>query len=98
MLSYDEKKPLIAMVVPTGIGASIGGFAGDASLTAKMFARDFNVIVNPNVVNAACFSGISDNTETTILSSSDSAAGAPSQKKLPDFAKEIHPDILRLRA
>jgi hypothetical protein len=26
-----------------------------------MFAKDFNVIVNPNVVNAACFSGISDN-------------------------------------
>lgn len=61
MLSYDKNKPLIAMVVPTGIGASVGGYAGDASLTAKMFAEDFNVIVNPNVVNAACFSGISDN-------------------------------------
>lgn len=61
MLSYDKQKPLIALVVPTGIGASIGGYAGDASLTAKMFAKDFNVLVNPNVVNAACFSGISDN-------------------------------------
>ncbi len=61
MLSYDEAKPLIALVVPTGVGASVGGFAGDASQTAKMFAKDFNVIVNPNVVNAACFSGISDN-------------------------------------
>lgn len=61
MLSFDEKKETIAMVVPTGIGACIGGFAGDASLTAKMFARDFNVILNPNVVNAACFTGISDN-------------------------------------
>ena len=58
---YDYKKPLIAFVVPTGIGASIGGFAGDASTYAKMFARDFNVIVNPNVVNAACFSGIGEN-------------------------------------
>ena len=61
MLSYDRNKPLIALVVPTGIGASIGGFAGDASQTARMFAKHFNVIVNPNVVNAACFSGISDN-------------------------------------
>ncbi len=61
MWTYDKSKPIIAMIVPTGIGACIGGFAGDASLTAKMFARDFNVIVNPNVVNAACFSGISDN-------------------------------------
>lgn len=58
---YDKTKPIIALVVPTGIGASIGGYAGDASMTAKMFAKDFNVIVNPNVVNAACFSGISEN-------------------------------------
>ena len=61
MLSYDKTKPLISFVVPTGIGATIGGFAGDASQYARMFAKDFNVIVNPNVVNAACFSGISDN-------------------------------------
>lgn len=61
MLNYDDSKPLIAMVVPTGIGASVGGFAGDASQTARMFAKDFNVIVNPNVVNAACFSGITEN-------------------------------------
>ena len=61
MLSYNKEKPLIAFVVPTGIGASVGGFAGDASLVARKFAKDFNVIVNPNVVNAACFSGITDN-------------------------------------
>ncbi len=61
MLSYNKEKPLIAFVVPTGIGASIGGFAGDASLFARDFAKKFNVIVNPNVVNAACFSGITDN-------------------------------------
>ena len=61
MLSFSEDKPTIAFVVPTGIGASVGGFAGDASQVARMFARDFNVIVNPNVVNAACFSGISEN-------------------------------------
>ncbi|MCD7780034.1 MAG: DUF3326 domain-containing protein [Candidatus Gastranaerophilales bacterium] len=61
MLSYDKTKPTVAFVVPTGIGASIGGYAGDASYTARMFSKDFNIIVNPNVVNAACFSGISDN-------------------------------------
>lgn len=59
--NYDRTKPVIAFVVPTGIGASIGGYAGDASLAAKMFSKDFNVIVNPNVVNAACFSGIDKN-------------------------------------
>ena len=61
MLNYDNQKPLIALVVPTGIGASIGGFAGDCSQVARNFAKDFNVIVNPNVVNAACFSGITEN-------------------------------------
>ncbi len=61
MSNYDKNKPLVAVVVPTGIGASIGGYAGDASQIARMFAKDFNVIVNPNVVNAACFSGITEN-------------------------------------
>ena len=50
-----------AFIVPTGIGASIGGFAGDASVWARKFAKKCRLIVNPNVVNAACFSGISDN-------------------------------------
>lgn len=48
-------------IVPTGIGASIGGFAGDAGFYAKKIAEEFPLIVNPNVVNAACFSAISDN-------------------------------------
>ena len=61
MLSYDETKPLIAMVVPTGIGASIGGYAGDASAWARKFAKNHKLIVNPNVVNAGGFSGITDN-------------------------------------
>lgn len=50
-----------ALIVPTGIGASIGGFAGDASIWARKLAKHCRLIVNPNVVNAACFSGITDN-------------------------------------
>ena len=50
-----------AFIVPTGIGASIGGFAGDASIWARKLAKHCRLIVNPNVVNAACFSGITDN-------------------------------------
>ena len=50
-----------ALIVPTGIGASIGGFAGDASVWARKLAEKCRLIVNPNVVNAACFSGISEN-------------------------------------
>lgn len=50
-----------AFIVPTGIGASIGGFAGDASIWARRLAKKYKLIVNPNVVNAACFSGITEN-------------------------------------
>lgn len=50
-----------AFIVPTGIGASIGGFAGDASPYARELSKYCQLIVNPNVVNAACFSGINDN-------------------------------------
>ena len=59
MLSNSEK--LGAFIVPTGTGASIGGFAGDASNWARKLSTKCKLIVNPNVVNAACFSGINDN-------------------------------------
>ncbi|MCQ2743840.1 MAG: DUF3326 domain-containing protein [bacterium] len=50
-----------AFIIPTGVGASIGGFAGDASKYARRLSKKCKLIVNPNVVNAACFSGITDN-------------------------------------
>ena len=55
---YDE---IFAFIVPTGIGASIGGYAGDASFWARKFGSICPTIVNANVVNAACFSGINEN-------------------------------------
>ncbi len=55
------KRKTSVFIVPTGIGASIGGYAGDASVYAQKIAKDFQLIVNPNVVNAACFSGITSN-------------------------------------
>lgn len=59
MLKTGEK--LGAFIVPTGIGASIGGYAGDASSYARRFAEKSKLIVNPNVVNAGGFSGITNN-------------------------------------
>ena len=56
-----SNKKTALMIVPTGIGASIGGYAGDASLYAQKIARCISLIVNPNIVNAALFSGITDN-------------------------------------
>ncbi len=57
----SNMKKLGAFIVPTGIGASIGGFAGDASVYASKIAEYATLIVNPNVVNAGCFSGITPN-------------------------------------
>lgn len=57
----ENSELLGAFIVPTGIGASIGGFAGDASPYAKKFNKISKLIVNPNVVNAGGFSGIDSN-------------------------------------
>lgn len=70
-MGYNDKK-LGAFIVPTGIGASIGGYAGDASIYARKFSQISDIIVNPNVVNAGCFSGITPTmyyTEGYILNS-----------------------------
>lgn len=56
-----KNNKLGAFIVPTGIGASIGGYAGDASAWARRFAQYTTIIVNPNVVNAGGFSGITQN-------------------------------------
>lgn len=58
MLKTGEK--LGVFIVPTGVGASVGGFAGDASCAAREFSVKSKLIVNPNVVNAGVFSGIND--------------------------------------
>lgn len=56
-----KKQKYSAFIVPTGVGAEIGGFAGDAGRFASKISKEFPLIVNPNVVNAACFSSINEN-------------------------------------
>ena len=52
----------IAIVIPTGVAAEIGGFAGDAGIVVKYLAGIADeVITHPNVVNAASFNAIPDN-------------------------------------
>ena len=55
-------KNIIALSIPTGIGAEIGGYAGDAGAIAREFSKYFRVIVNPNVVNAGILSAINNDT------------------------------------
>ena len=51
-------KPVIALSIPTGIGADIGGYAGDFGYIAREFAKDFYCIINPNAVNGGILSAI----------------------------------------
>ncbi len=59
-------------VVPTGVGAEIGGHAGDATPVARMLAEICdNLITHPNVVNASDLNEMTENTvyvEGSILS------------------------------
>jgi hypothetical protein len=50
------------LLVPTGIGAEIGGHAGDAGPVARLLASACdNLITHPNVVNASDINELSDN-------------------------------------
>lgn len=50
------------MIVPTGIGAKIGGFAGDANPACKLLAKASDLLItHPNVVNAALLTDIPSN-------------------------------------
>ncbi|MCD8024945.1 MAG: DUF3326 domain-containing protein [Candidatus Gastranaerophilales bacterium] len=53
-------KKTVAISIPTGVGAEIGGYAGDGGKIARMFAEYFNVIVHPNVVNGGILSAMTD--------------------------------------
>ena len=52
------EKPIIAISIPTGVGADIGGYAGDFGYIAREFSKYFHVIVNPNAVNGGILSAI----------------------------------------
>ena len=52
-----------AMIIPTGVGASIGGFAGDATPYLNLLASVTDVLItHPNVANAAVFQKLPENT------------------------------------
>lgn len=52
----------VVFIVPTGIGAEIGGHSGDATTSAKLVASVCNrLVVHPNVVNAADINEMTDN-------------------------------------
>lgn len=103
-----KRKKLGALIVPTGIGASIGGYAGDASCVARKFSKHFDLIVNPNVVNAGGFSGITENMlyvegfsmdeffrgNLNLVPSVDNTVGVVFDKEISDVVMNIHINTL----
>lgn len=94
---------IFAFIVPTGVGASIGGYAGDASFWARKFASIYPTLVNANVVNSACFSGINENilyAEGWSIDEffSDNLSFLPSKNNKIGviFDKEIPKDVLNI--
>lgn len=52
------------MIVPTGIGAEVGGDSGDANAAARLIGHAVdNLITHPNVVNAADINEMTPNTQ-----------------------------------
>ena len=51
-------KPILALSVPTGIGADIGGYAGDFGYIAREYSKYFHLIINPNAVNGGILSAV----------------------------------------
>ncbi len=53
---------LVAFVVPTGIGAELGGHSGDAGAAARLLASACDrLVTHPNVVNAADLNELPEN-------------------------------------
>ncbi|MCM1338984.1 MAG: DUF3326 domain-containing protein [Muribaculaceae bacterium] len=102
-MSYNGEK-LGAFIVPTGIGAAIGGYAGDAGAYVRKFAKKSKMIVNPNVVNAGGFSAITDNMlyvegysldsffkgEINLVPSSDNKVGIIYDKAISQDVLNVH--------
>ncbi len=63
LITTNDDKFRVALVIPTGLGASVGGNAGDGGATARLMASVCDqLITHPNVVNASDFNEMTDNT------------------------------------
>lgn len=55
-------KFVVALIIPTGIGAEIGGHCGDANVVARLLASACDLLItHPNVVNASDMNEMTEN-------------------------------------
>jgi hypothetical protein len=58
----NEQRFQVVFIVPTGIGADLGGHAGDAGAAARMLAATCDTLItHPNVVNASDINELPEN-------------------------------------
>ncbi|UCG02461.1 MAG: DUF3326 domain-containing protein [Candidatus Heimdallarchaeota archaeon] len=59
----NDDKFRVALIIPTGLGASVGGHAGDGGATARLMASVCDrLVTHPNVVNASDINEMTENT------------------------------------
>lgn len=59
---FHPGKSAVLSIIPTGIGCSIGGYAGDAAPATRLLAATADyLITNPNAVNASDFVALDPN-------------------------------------
>ncbi len=53
-MNFKTRPYTVVLIIPTGIGASIGGYAGDALPVARAIAQTCDILItHPNVLNGA---------------------------------------------
>ena len=59
---FSARSAVAVSIIPTGVGCSIGGYAGDAAPVTRLLSSAVDYLVtNPNAVNASDFAQINDN-------------------------------------
>ncbi|HBL28584.1 MAG TPA: DUF3326 domain-containing protein [Acidobacteria bacterium] len=59
---FHPGRSVAVSIIPTGVGCSVGGYAGDAAPVTRLLASAVDFLVtNPNAVNASDFAQISEN-------------------------------------
>jgi fructose-specific phosphotransferase system component IIB len=59
---FHAGRSVAISIIPTGVGCSIGGYAGDAAPVTRLLSSTVDYLVtNPNAVNASDFAQINDN-------------------------------------
>ena len=62
LISNADSDDIVCLIVPTGVGASIGGYAGDSNPLAKLISYGSKYfLTHPNVVNGAVLTDLPKN-------------------------------------